>query len=161
MEKCEVCGRDSVIVLDGKPLCSKDYVDQDDEECLHWEAVRLNDEIKNGSTNTRSREILAEIMKKYPNILSRENEFGELITEDELAVITERIRKLKPEQMDALWHQCGYIFANPGASYKALREIDIKEILKNRESAMEKVWSLISETHLNDVEKALAELEGQ
>ena len=160
MGNCIVCNQDSVTILRENPYCARHYVENEETECLHAYALTFSEEVKKGQADEKAKRIFTEILKRYPNILSRENEFGEYLTEDELADITERIRKLSPERMDMLWHRCGYIYANHEENYKALRKTDIETILRDAESAREKVWSLIAESHLDEVKKALAELEG-
>ena len=89
----------------------------------------------------------------------RENEFGETISENELAEIAKRFRKLSPEQIDEVWYRCGYIITDHEKDFKALRESDIDAIIAGLDSAKVKVWHLVAEAHLSDVKKALAAIE--
>ena len=160
MGNCIVCNQDSVTILRENPYCARHYVENEEKECLHAYALTFSEEVKKGQADEKAKRIFTEILKRYPNILSRENEFGEYLTEDGLEDITKRIRKLSPEKIDSLWHQCGYVYANHDKNLKALRKTDIEKILGDLDSAKEKVWSLIAESHLNEVKRNLAELGG-
>jgi|WetSurMetagenome_2_1015567.scaffolds.fasta_scaffold72186_3 hypothetical protein len=89
----------------------------------------------------------------------RENEFGETMSEDELADMARRFRKLNPKQIDEVWYRCGFIITDHEKEYKALRKSDVEAITGGLDTAKEKVWNLISEVYISDVKKALAEME--
>jgi hypothetical protein len=89
----------------------------------------------------------------------RENEFGETISEEELEDIARRFRKLSPKQIDGVWYRCGFIIVDHEKEYKALRKSDMDDIVGGLDTAKEKIWHLIAETHISDVKKALAEME--
>lgn len=90
-----------------------------------------------------------------------ENEFGEHISEEELAAITERIRKLAPNQIDAIFHSCGFIFADHVKEFKALRKSDIDSIMGDIETAKKTIWDLINESRIEEVKSALDAQEKQ
>ncbi len=88
-----------------------------------------------------------------------ENEFGETVSEKELEEMAKRFRKLSPKQIDEVWYRCGFIITDHEKGFKALRKTDIEAIVKGLDTAKEKVWDLVLETHVSDVKKALAEME--
>lgn len=92
------------------------------------------------------------------------NEYGEKITEKELAEFAERVRKLPPEKIDELWFLCEFVFMEHEKNLKALRNEDIKKIKESQESAEDVVDYLLAETpigmfknNLEKVEKMLKE----
>lgn len=89
----------------------------------------------------------------------RENEFGETMSEEELAELAKRFRKLSQKQIDEVWYRCGFIITDHEKQYKALRKSDVDAITRGLDSAKEKIWHLIAETYISDVKKALAEME--
>lgn len=91
----------------------------------------------------------------------RKNEFGETISEKELDELARRFRKLSPKQIDEIAYRCGFIITDHEKEYKALRKSDVDAIVSGLDSAKEKIWGLLAETHLNEVKKALAERENK
>ncbi len=87
------------------------------------------------------------------------NEYGEKITEKELAEFAKRVRKLPPEKIDELWFLCEFIFTEHEKNLKALRNEDIEKIKESLESAEEVVDYLLAETPIEMFKKNLEKVE--
>jgi len=88
----------------------------------------------------------------------RKNEFGEKLTEEELGEFTERVRALPDKKIDELWHLCGFSIKGRGDN-KAIRGEDMEKIRKSPEDAKEVVWSLLSETKMEEFKENLVKVE--
>lgn len=87
------------------------------------------------------------------------NEYGEKITEKELAEFAERVRKLPPEKIDELWFLCEFIYADREKGNKALSNEHIERIKESLESAEELVGYLLAETPVEMFRKNLEKVE--
>ena len=91
--------------------------------------------------------------------MTRANEFGEEISEEELTNFAERARKLSDEKIDELWHLCQFISAEREEKFKAVAQYYIDRIRESLDSAKEMVWSLIAETPMEEFKKNLSKVE--
>ncbi len=72
MDKCEICGKDWDIKVDGKHVyCAKHYVENEDGECLYCDLNNIMQGMNVGKSEESSKKILAEIKKKCPNHLKK------------------------------------------------------------------------------------------
>ncbi|MDP7140743.1 MAG: hypothetical protein QF362_02395 [Candidatus Woesearchaeota archaeon] len=75
MDKCEICGKDWDIKVDGKhTYCAKHYVENEDKECLYWDVFHIMQGGKMGKSEDSSKRIFEEIKKKCPNHMKRYKE---------------------------------------------------------------------------------------
>ncbi len=82
MEKCEICGEDWDIKVDGKHIyCAEHYVENEGDECLYWDVVSIMDGRILGKSKNSSKKIFEEIKKKYPNLLERYKKENKIIEE--------------------------------------------------------------------------------
>ena len=71
-EKCDICGKDWSIKVDGKHIyCAKHYVENEDEECLYEDLAGITEGYQVGKSKESSKKILKEIKKKHPEFLKR------------------------------------------------------------------------------------------
>ena len=89
----------------------------------------------------------------------RKNEFGEKITEDELANLAKRVVRLLDKEIDELWFSCGWVVKDHAQSFKSLRNIDLHHIRDSLDSAKEKVWDLLNESHIKEFRNNLSKIE--
>ncbi|MDE1850855.1 MAG: hypothetical protein KGH54_03625 [Candidatus Micrarchaeota archaeon] len=89
---------------------------------------------------------------------SIENESDDVITKGELAAIAERMRKLTPQALDEFWFRNGFVFEDRGSN-KAVPKDGIRRMLGSQEECETMLQMLFMETHLEDLRKALADIE--
>jgi hypothetical protein len=98
------------------------------------------------------------------DIMIRENEYGDSISEEELIDFSNRVRKFSDNEIDELWYLCGYIYSEDLYPYrekrfKAMAQEFIDRIMKNIDSAKEVIWNLICETRIEEFKKNLLKVE--
>lgn len=87
-----------------------------------------------------------------------QNEFEDTITKEEMGALIERIRKLNDSSIDELWFRCGFVFEDKEQN-KALPKKAIEDILDSYEKAEDLVGMFFLETRLEEIRKALADIE--
>jgi hypothetical protein len=89
------------------------------------------------------------------------NEFGETISEEEVIELAKRVRKLPSNLIDQLWYLCHFIISDREPEYKAIRQIDVKNIKKSPEAAKTVLKDFLFEVRIDDVRINLTKLEAQ
>ena len=69
MNKCEICGEKTYLILNNHAYCLKHYIENEEEECLYWHFDSLMI-----SRDPESKKVLKEIKKKYPHFQKRYKE---------------------------------------------------------------------------------------
>ena len=87
------------------------------------------------------------------------NEFGEEINEEDVKDIAIRFRKMPLWKVDKVWFLCGFICEQRPERFKALNEAQINLIKSDTESAETAVWTLVSETKIDEVKQNLRKVE--
>jgi hypothetical protein len=62
------------IISDKKAYCAKHYVESEDEECLFWDLYLMMEESQSRTLEEKSKRILAEIKRSYPNLIAKYEE---------------------------------------------------------------------------------------
>jgi hypothetical protein len=159
----EKLSKEEVLILDSLgpstgTLERLSYITKVEEKTLSqtlekFEGMGLANRIKSGKDDEIDFWLTTKEGESYIGKNYMRNEFGELIDNDDVNDIIERISRLSDEMIDELYFRCGFFYA--GHSMKAISQAEIDEIRKD----IMFIDGLLLETPIDEVLKNLEDIE--